>query len=117
MLHSEHVGSDLFQWAPAVTNELLYASYLQWCQANRHRRPKTKAVLGKHLAQYWRPKYKMPDGSIIGEARFDATDHEGQIGHLIKSPVTKNGFLLGSLDEAKQRFADVRRLSLDDLGF
>lgn len=111
VLRSEHAGSELFAWTREATNALLYASYLQWCDDHKITRRKDLAVLGKHLSQYWAPHYQVPIGGITGEARFDGAGH----GHILKSPRRENGRLLGDLDEARQRFADVRRLSLDDL--
>ena len=79
VLHSEHVGSDLFRWSPAVTNELLHASYLQWCEANRiNRTPEDRRRAGQASRAILAAEIQNADGYIIGEARFDATGPRGR---------------------------------------
>jgi len=93
------------EWHEFVATELLNRSYQPWCDDNRVNRPMTREQLGRRLADTYQTA--RPRGSpIIGEVE------SATLGVVASELIVKKdrapGYQLGSLDEARARFADQR---------
>jgi hypothetical protein len=98
------------EWHEFVATELFNRSYQQWCDDNRIFRPMSREQLGRRLADIYQTA--RPRGSpIIGEVE-SATLGRSDIDLIVKKDRAP-GYQLGSLDEARARFADQRGVTGD----
>ena len=107
---SRHGIAEFGQWCDSHATELLYNSYLQWCDEVRIARPKAREELGKRMAAIYAPFCPRGD-RIIGELEYWPPGRPED--DLIVKASHIPGYLLGSLDEARARFADVRGITGD----
>jgi hypothetical protein len=87
------------------STELLHRSYLQWCGDNRVARPMTRVELGARMVSIYQKK--RPEGDhIIGEVE-SATP--GFLEHSLLVKVSRpHGYQVGTLDEARAKFWEIR---------
>jgi hypothetical protein len=103
-------GASIFsEWHEFVSTELLNASYLQWCGDHRVNYPMSRVQLGKRMTEWYRPfRPQAGDWRIIGEVESLAQKSD---------PIVKKerppGYTLGSLEEARARFLEMRKIVRD----
>jgi len=98
------------EWHEFVATELFNRSYQQWCDDNRIYRPMSREQLGRRLVDIYQ-RGRPGGGQIIGEVE-SATLGVGA-SELIMKKDRAPGYQLGSLDEARARFADQRGVTGD----
>jgi hypothetical protein len=102
---SRHGIAEFGEWRDSYTTELLHASYLRWCSETRTFRPETRVALGRRMAAIYAP-YRPRCDQIIGE--LESWPPGKPQDDLIVNAPHQPGYFVGSLDEARARFADVR---------
>jgi len=104
-------GLDAFNtWLEFHTTELLERSYLQWCADTRVSRPASRVALGSRLSEMYqatRPR----QSHIIGE--LETWPPQTAKDQLVIKAAHKAGYYLGSIDEARARFTDIRGVTGD----
>lgn len=114
---SRHGAPAFEQWYNFVSTELLWNSYLQWCDETRVNYRQTRVELGKMMAelyQFGRPWEK----TIIGEVEVLHPSRDGISagkGWVNQEAVQygdhKPGYSVDTLDAARARFAAVKKVS------
>jgi hypothetical protein len=124
------------RWCEFVTTELAYASYLQWCDDLRLHTRHSRVEAGKLLAELYRsarPSIPHPVGEVAAVLPGIRAPREPEPGHpelpiepaaagegvvvaedvdwrekvaVIKLP-NQRGYRMGSLEEARARFAEM----------
>jgi hypothetical protein len=101
---SPHGIAEFAEWRDSYATEFLHGSYLQWCGENRVSRPKTREELGRCMIKLY-PKDRPRGHRIIGELEHWPPGRPQD--DLIVKARHQPGYFVGSLDEARARFADV----------
>jgi hypothetical protein len=105
-------GIDEFgTWFEFCTTQLLERSYLQWCADTRTQRPDSRIALGVRMSEMYSPARPRGD-QIIGEVEtWPPGLAKNQV--IIKTSGRPPGYTLNSLEEARDRFAEIRGVSGD----
>jgi hypothetical protein len=103
-------GASVYgEWHNFVSTELLNRSYLQWCGDHRVQYPMTRVQLGKRMTELYKPfRPATGDWRVIGEVESLA-QHADPVVKKERPP----GYDLLSLDEARARFLDMRKIAKD----
>jgi len=101
---SRYGETEFLDWWPFVSTQLLHKSYLQWCARNRVAWPMDVTLLGKRMTDMYRAA--RPRGeAVIGEVEA-AGNEEPKVIYQDRP----HGYNVGELDEARARFAEVRKV-------
>lgn len=103
---------DFQEWTSFYATELLWRSYLQWCDETRINRRQTREEMGKLLtnAKYptARPRTKHPIFEIDTIDVDNALKHGDSLNeHAIVHQEHPRGYLVGSLAEARDLFSTI----------
>ena len=102
-------GAAIFMdWSDFVSTELLYRSYLQWCNETREGRPMSREQLGvmmKGLYQNVRPRGHHPVYEIES-----MDSQEGKVAATMERP---QGYKVGSLRIAQLQFTKANGIAFD----
>jgi 5S rRNA maturation endonuclease (ribonuclease M5) len=102
-------GAAIFMdWSDFVSTELLYRSYLQWCNETREGRPMSREQLGvmmKGLYQSARPRGHHPVYEIES-----MDSQEGKVAATMERP---QGYRVGSLRTAQLEFTKANGIAFD----
>jgi hypothetical protein len=99
-------------WFEFATTHLLDSSYRQWCRDNNVSRLASRVILGKRFHEMYGPTERRRN-EIIGEVeRPLPSTPEHKL--IITSNNQMPGYVLGPLEEARVRFAQVRNIDLDE---
>jgi len=112
------------EWQEFYPTELLYASYLRWCEETRVQWPDSRVRLGQRLSSTYsrsRPDREEIVGEIESTAAAAATLGRDDIKkapellerELIVKASRPPGYKVESLDEARARFSEVRGVTGD----
>jgi hypothetical protein len=108
---SRHGVEEFGAWTDFATTELLERSYLQWCAETRQNRPETRVALGARMSEIYSAGRPRGD-QIIGELdTWPPGLDKPEL--IIKSSARPPGYVVNSLEEARNRFVDVRGVNGD----
>ena len=105
-------GANYFRgWHPFYATELLYRSYVQWCQESRPFDRKSREELGRFMTTIYSPGRPRHESHPVYE--LDSID-----GEVIKAgkPIDQasiiwqnrpHGYWIGELEEARVRFTEI----------
>jgi hypothetical protein len=107
---SKHGVAEFRAWTEFCATRLLYASYLQWCVDNRITRPENNVALGRRMTAIY--SHRRPrETHIVGE--LETWPQNMMPDCLVIRDHHVPGYVVGSLEEARARFADVRGVEGD----
>jgi len=107
---SRHGIADFRAWGEFCTTQLLHASYLQWCADNRIARPENNVALGRRMTEIY-SRTRPRSTNIVAE--LETWPPNATMDDLVIRAHHMPGYALGSLEEARARFADVRGVEGD----
>jgi hypothetical protein len=107
VLRSRHGVAYFGQWHEVVSTELLRRSYQQWCADNRQTHPQSREQLGIRMTEMYRPTRPRKQ-SVIGEIEV-RPPMAGDASLVVKADHVP-GYEVGSLDEARARFASTQKV-------
>jgi hypothetical protein len=102
---SRHGAPLVNRWKQFCTMELLYRSYLQWCDETRERHRQSREQVGRHLSDFYprgQPRTKHPIYEVENVPHDAAHCDE----HVAVWQSRPHGYQLGTLDAARQSFAE-----------
>jgi hypothetical protein len=102
---SRHGVSAFGRWYEFCSTELLSRSYLQWCQKNQERRPKSREELGRRMKEMYAPTRPSGD-QIIGEVEVRGPMADD--GSLVVKANRPPGYAVLTIDEARAKFSEIR---------
>jgi hypothetical protein len=106
---------NFHEWHEWVAVELLYASYLAYCDRHRERYPLHRVLLCKWLSQKIGAESKQKRNAVVGEHIVDATTstgHSSRIAEPVNVAIAR-GYLLGTLEMARDAFEKATGLQPD----
>ena len=104
---SRHGAKYFCEWHPFYTMELLYRSYLQWCQEARPFDRKSREELGRFMTAIYSARRPRQEKHPVYE--LDSID--GKSEPLDQASIVwqdrPHGYWVGELDEARTRFTEI----------
>jgi hypothetical protein len=109
---SRHGASAFKEWQNFYTSELLHRSYIQWCEANRPFDRKSREQMGVMMADIYQARRPRGEYPVYELDNVDVDPIEKKGDWLDKHSIVyvdhPRGFFLGTLEEARARFTDMR---------
>ena len=102
--------ADFLTWRPFASTQLLQRSYLQWCKANSVRWPMSRILLKKRMREVHGDEHRPRRRDIIGEVEA-SSGLEDELKIVWQD--RPRGYEVGTLDEARERFSQVRKVPFD----
>jgi hypothetical protein len=110
------LGLEAFfaQWQGEVSTELLFASYTEFANQHRERRPMTRETMGRFLTGF-RYKPKRLSNTAVGEHQIDELNgfNHRERANKVRLQPRPWGYSLGTLEMARTAFAEKTNLSID----
>ena len=110
---------EFAKWLDPISTELLYASYLKFCTAQRERRPLNRIHFGRWLHETAGCKPFRPAAGtkvIVGEHITDATTTGSNYTSRVAEPVYRDRpacYSLGTLTDARDAFTTATKLVIE----
>jgi hypothetical protein len=102
---------DWQKWHEFLPTEVLYASYLAFAERRRERHPLSREFLGRWIREQGGAQKNRPQGRhAVGEHMVDATTR--RVAELLMCDRPR-GYHLGSLEAARNAFADTVGFGID----
>jgi hypothetical protein len=116
-------GARIFtDWSEFVATDLLYRSYLQWCNETKVRHPESYVTLGKMMTKMYKSSRPRSGSHPVGENESldynkilsaqtgNAADPDALVASFKERPT---GYKIGLLDAAREAFARKVGISFD----
>jgi hypothetical protein len=109
-IYKSRWGSTAFRWwteSGFYSTELLWRSYLQWCDETHPYDRKSRVGLGKMMTKIYQP-FRPPDGMFYPIYEQEGNDGPGK--DTVCMGNRPPGYRVGTLEEARVKFTEISEI-------